>query len=119
MQGSTPKEIFDFDEAMSNVGGSQELLGELAIALKQELPKLLAATRKGLDDGDAVAVSRAAHSLKGSITPFAAKRSYDVAWAIEQSSSAGDISDGNANFQRLESELEQLVAALDQSLASG
>ncbi len=67
MQGATPKEILNFEEALVNVGGSQELLGELAQALKQELPRLMGATRKGLDDGDATAVSRAAHSLKGSI----------------------------------------------------
>ena len=119
MQGATPKEVLDFEEALKNVGGSQELLGELAIALKQELPRLMAATRKGLDDGDAVAVSRAAHSLKGSITPFAAQRAYDAAWAIEQPSSEGDLSDGKENFQRLETELEQLVAALDQTLTTG
>ena len=79
----------------------------------------MAATRKGLDDGDATAVSRAAHSLKGSITPFAAQQAYDAAWAIEQPSSEGDLSDGDEKFQRLESELEQLVAVLDQMLAAG
>jgi HPt (histidine-containing phosphotransfer) domain-containing protein len=119
MQGATPKEVLNYEEALVNVGGSQELLGELAQALKQELPRLMGATRKGLDDGDATAVSRAAHSLKGSITPFAAQRAYDAAWAIEEPSSAGDLSDGDEKFQRLASELEQLVVALDQMLAAG
>ena len=36
MQGATPKDILNFEEALVNVGGSQELLGELAEALKQE-----------------------------------------------------------------------------------
>lgn len=119
MQGATPKEVLDYEEALVNVGGSQELLGELAQALKQELPRLMAATRQGLDDGDAAAVSRAAHSLKGSITPFAAQRAYDAAWAIEQPSSEGDLSGGDEKFQLLESELEQLVAALEQMLTAG
>ena len=119
MQGATPKDVLNFEEALVNVGGSQELLGELVLALKQELPRLMAATRQGLDDGDATAVSRAAHSLKGSITPFAAQRAYDAAWAIEQPSSEGDLSGGDEKFQRLESELEQLVAALEQTLTTG
>ena len=119
MQGATPKEVMDFEEALANVGGSQELLGELARALKQELPRLVAATRQGLDEDDPAAVSRAAHSLKGSITPFAAQRAYDAAWAIEEPSSNGDLSGGDEKFKLLETELEQLVAALDQMLAGG
>ena len=117
MPDSNSKEVFDIEEALNNVGGSQELLCELSQTLQDELPGLLSLARKALKSGDAKAVNAATHSIKGSVTPFAAKLAYDAAWKLEETSSKGDLNNADENFKRLDSELKKLVSALDQALS--
>lgn len=107
-------EIFNKDEALENVGGLEDLLQELAGTLSEELPTLLEGARKGIADGNANAVNAAAHSIKGSVTPFAGKASYEAAWKLEQAGSSGDLSNAETLLADLETELEKLQQALKQ-----
>ena len=119
MQGSTPKDVMDFEEALENVGGSSDLLGELAEALKAELPKLMNSAREAINAGDAKGVNNASHSIKGSVTPFAAKLAYEAAWKLEEKSASGDLSAANDQLQALEDQLDRLTSVLDQFRQSG
>ncbi len=119
MQGSTPREVMDFDEALENVGGSSDLLGELAGALKSELPQLMSSARDAVNAGDARRVNSASHSIKGSVTPFAAKLAYEAAWVLEEKSAKGDLSGADDELQKLEDELNRLTTVLDHFSANG
>jgi HPt (histidine-containing phosphotransfer) domain-containing protein len=76
--------LLDQDLAMSRVGGDAELLKELADLFLEEYPRLLAELRLGLERRDALQVERSAHSIKGSVANFGAKRAVDAAYQIEQ-----------------------------------
>jgi HPt (histidine-containing phosphotransfer) domain-containing protein len=118
MAESTPKEVFNLEEALENVGGSQELLCDLAAVLSEEIPKLLQSAKNGISAGDPKSVNMAIHSLKGSVTPFAAQNSVDAAWKLEQLSADGGLENADELLSQLESELERLSAALKTSLPS-
>ena len=47
MQGATPKEVLDYEEALVNVGGSQELLGELAHCIEARTAAIDGGDTKG------------------------------------------------------------------------
>jgi HPt (histidine-containing phosphotransfer) domain-containing protein len=114
MQGSTPNEVMNFDEALENVGGSEDLLVELADALKSELPQLMDSAREAIDAGDPAGVNSASHSIKGSLTPFAAKLAYDAAWELERNAAEGDLSNAPDQLKQLAEELDRLTQVLDQ-----
>lgn len=112
MPESPSLDIFNQTEALENVGGSAELLLDLSQTLIEELPKLLSAAQQAITSGNAASASRSLHSIKGSVTPFAAKTSYDIAWEMEQAAAAGDLNGASDRLADLELELERLVAAM-------
>jgi len=52
-------------EVLDRLGGDEELLQELCQIFLKESPRLMEKLRQGMANGDAEAVQRAAHSLKG------------------------------------------------------
>lgn len=112
MSEPAPEDVFNRSEALENMGGSVELLEELSQTLIEELPKLMEAAQDGIQTGDATKVSRTLHSIKGSVTPFAATRAHDAAWKLEQSAAAGDLNHAENLLADLEVELNRLTAAL-------
>jgi two-component system, sensor histidine kinase and response regulator len=54
-------------EALGRLGGDEDLLRELCQIFLEESPKILRKLRQALAEGDAGAVMRAAHSLKGEV----------------------------------------------------
>ncbi len=116
MPESTPKEVFDMDGALENVGGSPELLCDLATVLSEEVPKLLQSAKEGIDAGDPKSVNMAIHSLKGSVTPFAAQNSVDAAWKLEKISADGGLENADELLSHLKNELDRLTEALKVSL---
>ncbi|MFL5494853.1 MAG: response regulator [Gemmatimonadales bacterium] len=75
--------------------GDRDLLREVASAFLEHLPVLLAELDQGLSRGDADAVQRAAHSLKGSVGNFAHTPSFELALRLEQIGRSGSL-DGAA-----------------------
>ena len=112
MSENISQDVFNRDEALENVGGMEDLLLELGQTLIDELPKLLLNAHQAIAAGDAKGVNAALHSLKGAVTPFAAKRAHAAAWQLEQSAAAGDLSQAAGMMSRLESELDDLKVAL-------
>jgi HPt (histidine-containing phosphotransfer) domain-containing protein len=112
----TDNNVFDREEALENVGGMEDLLRELGETLIEEIPKLQASARAAVATGDSQAVSRVLHSIKGSVTPFAAKASYELAWQLEQSSASGDLSQADDLLSKLEIELSKLATALTEAV---
>jgi two-component system sensor histidine kinase/response regulator len=62
----------DLDAALLRVEGDEALLADLARLFCEESPKMMAAIQYGIEHKNADALERAAHSLKGSLSMFAA-----------------------------------------------
>ncbi|MDY6986575.1 MAG: Hpt domain-containing protein [Thermodesulfobacteriota bacterium] len=106
------KQIFDANEALDRVAGDQDLLKEIAQLLVQQLPNQIKQIQEGIDSNNAQAVLEAAHSLKGSVGNFSARRAYDAAYRLEQMGREGGLTGAGAALVDLRQELDALLEAL-------
>ncbi|WP_370280369.1 response regulator [Pontibacterium sp.] len=106
-------EVFDPDGALEQVGGDIEVLEDLVILFYDECPKLMAEIHTTLAAGDAVALRRAAHTLKGSAAVFAAKRTVTTALQLELMARDGELKAAPETLATLEVEVERLRQALE------
>ncbi len=107
-------ETFDLAGAMAHVCDDENLLLDLAKMFCTESPKMLAAARVALEANDAGALRRAAHSMKGSVGTFAARRAMEAAKNLEDLAAAGDLERAGAAYEALVVQADVLRQALDQ-----
>jgi CheY-like chemotaxis protein/HPt (histidine-containing phosphotransfer) domain-containing protein len=107
-----------WDAALRRAAGSQELLRETAGLFLEECPRLLTELHAALEQGDAVRVRRAAHTLRGSAAIFAAQPTIAVAARLEELGSRGDLADAAQLIEQLECLTVPVVAELTSFLHS-
>ena len=100
---------------LENLRGLQEpdepdLLAELVEVFGQDVPPRLETLREALQDGDAGAIERAAHTLKGSAGNLGVARMAETARLLEESGRSGDLSAVPALLQRLDADFEEARA---------
>jgi signal transduction histidine kinase/CheY-like chemotaxis protein len=100
-------------EALDRLGGDEELLEELCQIFLMESPKLMERLRRAIADGDAEALQRAAHSLKGEVSYLAAAQATQAARRLEEMAQANDLSRAAETLALLTRELESLRRAIE------
>jgi len=103
----TEGESLDRALALSRVGGDIELLKEIAQLFVQDYPKVLEELHHAVNNGDAEAVERTAHGLKGSVSTFGARAAMEAARTLE-----------NLGRARQVEELQQVLHTLELALAA-
>jgi two-component system sensor histidine kinase/response regulator len=103
---------FDARAALEQAGGSVGTLQEIAQIFSEEAPRLRATLTEAIAAGDAVALQRAAHALKGSLAAFAASDAARLVQQLEQLGEAGDFARARESWHELERELARLDVAL-------
>lgn len=103
------------DEAalISRLGGNMKNLRQLIDLFFSLCPMQLQAVQKAVQSGDAAAVQRAAHTIKGSLAGFSAISAADAAEALEKLGMSGDLNKAEMALERLDSEVERVTSALD------
>lgn len=104
--------LLDWERALENTDGSEDLLIELAEMFIEECPELMSQLRAAIDAGQASELQRAAHTLKGSVRIFATAPAVEAARRLEEMGSAGDLSDAEDGWSTLRLEIDRLTAAL-------
>jgi CheY-like chemotaxis protein len=109
----TPRqqEPIDIASALARVEGDVELLQEMVALFLEELPDLLTNLREAVTAGDAKAIERAAHKLKGSVGNFAAQPAFEAALRLEKIGRAGDLTEAEPAYQALLQDIEPLRSA--------
>ena len=92
--------------------GDVVLLTELTEIFWENSPALIAQMRSALADRDPHTLTYAAHTLKGSVGNFAAKRALALIAKVEQMGMNHDASRATAALDGLEAELLSLRTAL-------
>jgi signal transduction histidine kinase/DNA-binding response OmpR family regulator len=100
------------DSLLARVGGSQAILEEIIDLFLEDSPKLLSDIRRAIDNRDAQAAYRAAHTLKGSIGNFEAHDAVAIAQRLEARAREGNLEAAAEVFTMLEKETNSLLAAL-------
>jgi len=109
---------FDPAAAALRLGGDRRLLREMLALFLTESPAMLQAVAGAVTAGDAPAVRRAAHALKGSVANFAAPRPVEAARALERMGTEGNLSGAPQALRELEDALQEFRHAAEQEAAS-
>ena len=109
--------IFDFEDALDKVGGDREILEEILVVFSESYPDQLNELKNAIDKGDAPIIERTAHTLKGSVGTFSAKKAFETAFRLENMGRDGNLEEAAAVYSKLEQEVEELEAALRATLS--
>jgi len=101
-------------EALRRIDGDEELLREMCQLFLQESPKLLLQLQQAVAAGDADAIVRAAHSLKGESSCLSAARTSQAARQLEAIGRNQDLARARDSLAVLEQEIASLHLDLQQ-----
>lgn len=104
---------FDRAAAVERLGGDEALFADVAGVFLGDAPKLMSELRAAVADGDALAVQRAAHGLKGAAGYVGAGPTAAAAAVLEKIGAGGDLSAAPPALERLGAEVERLLVALE------
>jgi two-component system, sensor histidine kinase and response regulator len=104
--GASPS--FDPADTLMRVGDDRELLARMVGMFRSESPRMMSAIRKSVDTGDATALARSAHALKGSVGNFGITESFDSATVLEQMGRDGILAGAAAGYDDLCTKLGRL-----------
>ena len=102
----------DTASALARAGGNVILLKEMVGMFLTELPLLMSNLRAAVTVGDARAIERAAHELKGSVGSFSARPAFDAAMRLEDLGRDGSLSEAEPVYTKLEKEIQRLKSVL-------
>ena len=106
--------LFDPEALMESVGGEKELLCEVVrLCRDNDAPRLLVDLGSSLHARDAVAISKAAHGLKGLVGAFNATDAWALAKDLETTAKAGYADSLRPKSNELVRVLRALVVALE------
>ncbi len=104
--------ICDWQTALAQLDGDQELMRELIALFLETGPSLMDQIREALDRGDSVGLMKAAHTLKGAVTTFRARAVWEVLYRLEQVASAKNLSEAEKVSREVTQGMEQLILEL-------
>lgn len=102
----------DIEEALERTGGDRELLAEVAQMCLDDLPSMIGDIRQSLSGGDAQAMRKAAHKLKGSLVALAADSASAAAHHVEMLGAEGHLDRAAEALAQLECEIERIRPVL-------
>jgi HPt (histidine-containing phosphotransfer) domain-containing protein len=110
------QQTVDLDAALAKVGGDRALLAELADLFCRERSELLSALERAVADRNGPSAHAAAHSLKGSVAIFSAKRAVALAVQLEASADSGQLASAAELFSELKAEVDLACEELRRNL---
>jgi signal transduction histidine kinase/CheY-like chemotaxis protein/HPt (histidine-containing phosphotransfer) domain-containing protein len=109
MDGPSP---FNLDEAMARLGGNAGLFREMAKFFFLDGSKLLAEIQAAAGAGDAVAIEKNAHRLKGTVLYLGAEAATAAIARVETLARSGDLKGASEAIRSMETEVTRLAEAL-------
>jgi HPt (histidine-containing phosphotransfer) domain-containing protein len=106
------REVYNRTATLERLGGDEDLLREMASLFLQNYPEMLTSIRSAVDAGDANALERSAHTLKGSVGNFSARSAFEAAARLEHLAREGDLEEVGDAYAGLVREIRLLEANL-------
>jgi len=104
--------LFDQNELLDRVDNDWDFLADTVQMLETDGRALMVELKAAVASGDAPAIGRTAHTLKGMISNFCSPAVQTLAFEVEKSGKAGDGAGAAAVSAKLEPELEALIVEL-------
>ena len=105
-------QLFDEAELMERVDSDVEFLADTVQMLETDGRALMVELKTAVASGDAPAIGRVAHTLKGMISNFCSPAVQTLALDVEKAGKAGDSAGAAAASAKLEPALEALIVEL-------
>lgn len=99
----------DWSVALDATGGDRELLREVVGEFLVEYPRLIEQSKAAIQAGDAPAVSRSAHTIKGALRTLGADGAGECAAELESYTRTGTLDRGNELLKTLTAEVDALM----------
>ena len=99
------EQVIDHEALLEGFDGNRRLLKQIVRLFLADYPRRLAEIKAAIRRGDANALTRTAHALKGSVGNFAAKNAFAVAQRLETVGRNGQFETAGEECVALESEL--------------
>ncbi len=109
---ASEEETLDRDTVLKRAGGSDKTLDVLLDLFSVEGPRLMERIRQAIADKALAELDRAAHTLRGSVQIFGAKRCAAAAMRIETLAHEGDLAGAEAAWPVLAKEMDRLMRQL-------
>lgn len=109
--------VIDVPALMDRMAGDRDLLQELVALYTADEGTLLGQIDAAIAAGDADALRRAAHTLKGAVSNFCAPHAQSAALALEMAGRAGSLGETAVMARRLREELGRFRIALNDLVA--
>jgi len=106
------KDVFDLSRSLEIVDRDTEFFREIANLFLESLPDKITQIQEAIAKGDAYALEQTAHSLKGSVGNFDAKRAFDIAYHFEILGRDGKLGEAKERILELEMEFGDLEGAM-------
>lgn len=100
--------VIDLSALLAGVDGDRQLLRELVRLFLADYPQRLAEIKEAIHHGDAGALGRAAHALKGAVGNFEKNNAFVAAQHLETMGKEGDLHTADEALVTLESKLATL-----------
>jgi two-component system sensor histidine kinase/response regulator len=113
------EDIFDLSKALELTGGDFEFFKEIAGMFLDSSSNSISRIRESIADGDAESLQLSAHSLKGAVSNFGAKQTFEAAYRLERIGKAGELAEADVALSELEHECDRLKAAIKQVIDEG
>ena len=113
---ASSKEVFDLSKAMEVVAGNEEIFKEIANIFLETSPPSMTKIREAIAGGDLLALEQAAHSMKGSVGHFGARRAFDAAYYLEKLGREKEMGEADNAFSTLEKEVTALTSEMKRAL---
>jgi PAS domain S-box-containing protein len=110
-QGSAAP-VFDHAGMMARLMNDENLAKQIVAEFLKDIPQQITALRGCLEAGNATGVARQAHTIKGAAATVGGERLRAVAFEIEKSGKAGDLSAAAGQLAGLDAQFDRLKQAL-------
>jgi PAS domain S-box-containing protein len=104
---------FDRAAALERCGDDAQLLRELIDMFLTEIRVWMFDLGRAIEAGDANAIKRLAHTIKGAVGTFGAQPAYDAAFELETMGKEGNLAGAQAAWTRMQEVVARLNAALE------
>jgi HPt (histidine-containing phosphotransfer) domain-containing protein len=111
-------DVFDEKGLLERVDDDLEFLEETVAMLDEDSPELLQQIKSAVGDGDAAALVKPAHALKGMLANFCAAPAETAARELETLARQENMADAPTVAERVQHETERLQSALHAFLES-
>jgi len=109
---SSKAEGIDLEQLLKRTGGDRETLERVVEAFQESYPDTLADLCRAAKDGDAAALGRNAHALKGSLGLFGAESAFRLAEELERMARQNDLTNAATCCDRLVGMIRELAIEL-------